>query len=132
MKFKVLLPSPRGGSHLTETVGVNEKQIVLNRVMVARMKVYPDSMLALAVTEDGFLAMSVAKSGTPTAFRITRPSSARSSRFCSPGRKIMERLEKGRFAITGMEGGFFITDCRYDSPKEERSAPQDGWGGGAA
>lgn len=125
MKFKVLLPSPRGGSRLTETIGVNEKHIILNRVMIARMKVGPDSMLGLAVTEDGFLAMSVAKPGTPTAFRITRPSSAKGSRLCSPGREILDHLEKGRFWITGEEGGFFITGCRYDSPEEERSAPQE-------
>lgn len=125
MKFKVLLPSPRGGSRLTETIGVNEKSIVLNRVMAARMKVGPDSMLGLAVTEDGFLAMSVAKPGTPTAFRITRPSSARGARFCSPGRGIMSRLEKGRFGITGEEGGFFIMGCRYVGSDEERCAPQE-------
>lgn len=125
MKFKVLLPSPRGGSRLTETVGVNEKQIVLNRVMIGRMKIGPDSMLGLAVTETGFLAMNVAKPGTPTAFRITRPSSAKGTRFCSPGRKILERLEKGRFGITGEEGGFFITGCRYNGAEEERCAPQE-------
>lgn len=125
MKFKVLLPSPRGGSRLTETIGVNGKSLVFNRVMVSRMKMAADSMLGLAVTEDGFLAMSVAKPGTPTAFRITRPPSTKSSRFCSPGRAILERLEKGRFRITGEEGGFFITNCRYDSPEEERSAPQE-------
>lgn len=119
-----MMPSPRG-SRLTETFCVNGKQLVFNKVIASRMKIPWDGMLGLAVTEDGFLALSVAKPGTPTAFRLTKPKSSTGTRFCSPGKAIIGRLEKGHFGITGEEGGFFITGCRYDSPEEERSAPQE-------
>ena len=149
MKFRVLLPSPKRGSRLTETVGVGAKQLVFNRAIQAKMKIpsFSECYVGLAVNEDGFLCLTVLKENAArTSFRLTKPKSGGGSRFAGPGREILDRLQKGRFAITGQEDGWWITDCKYDDSGEERSeaaetapavrkskavrTPPDGWPGG--
>lgn len=149
MKYRVLLPSPKRGSRLTETVGITAKQMVFNRAILAKMKIpsVGEAYIGLAVNEDGFLCLIVAKENAArTAFRLTTPKSAHGSRMLGPGKEILGRLPKGRFAITGQEDGWWITDCKYDDSGEERSeaaetapaarkskavrTPPDGWPGG--
>ena len=150
MKFRVLLPSPKRGSRLTETVGVRAKQMVFNRTIQSKLKIpfAGEAYIGLAVNEDGFLCLTVLKENSArTAFRLTRPKSGGGSRMIGPGKEILNRLQKGRFAITGQDGGWWITDCRYDDSGEERRevaeaapvarknkavrTPPDGWPGGA-
>lgn len=149
MKYRVLLPSPKNGSRLTETVGVNAKQMVFNRAILAKLKISSvgESYIGLAVNDDGLLCLTVLKDNAArTAFRPTKPKSTNGTRFIGPGKQILNRLPKGRFAITGQDGGWWITDCRYDdsgeapiapeetAPAAKKSAgtrtPPDGWPGG--
>lgn len=151
MKYRVLLPSPKKGSRLTETIGVGAKQMVFNRAIQAKLKISSvgESYIGLAVNADGFLCLTVLKeNAASTAFRLTKPSSAKGSRFIGPGKEILDRLQKGRFAITGQDGGWWITDCGYDdlgeaqiasdetAPAAKKSAgvrtPPAGWPGGGA
>lgn len=128
MKYRVLLPTPKGGSRQTETVGINGKQLVFNKVIQRKMKIscVGETYIGLAVNEDGFLCLTVLKENAArTAFRLTSPKSAFGSRMCCPGKNILDRLQRGRFSITGEDGGWFITDCRYDDSGEERCAPQE-------
>lgn len=128
MRYRVLLPTPKGLSRLTETVGINGKQMVFNKVIQRKMKIScaGEAYLGLAVNEDGFLCLTVLKENAArTAFRLTSPKSASGSRMCSPGKNILGRLPKGRFAITGQDGGWFVTDCPYDDSGEERCAAQE-------
>lgn len=128
MKYRVLLPTPKGGSRLTETVGINGKQLVFNKAIQRKMKIscVGETYIGLAVNEDGFLCLTVLKENAArTAFRLTSPKSASGSRMCCPGKNILGRLQKGRFSITGEDGGWFITDCRYDDSGEERCVPQE-------
>lgn len=128
MKYRVLLPSPKRGSRLTETVEINAKQMVFNRAILAKMKIpsVGEAYLGLAVNEDGFLCLIVAKENAArTAFRLTTPKSAHGSRMIGPGKEILGRLPKGRFSITGQDGGWFVTDCPYDDSGEVRSVPEE-------
>lgn len=128
MRYRVLLPTPKGLSRLTETVWINGKQMVFNKVIQRKMKIscVGETYIGLAVNEDGFLCLTVLKENAArTAFRLTSPKSAFGSRMCSPGKIILDRLQRGRFSITGEDGGWFITDCRYDDSGEERCAPQE-------
>ncbi len=127
MKFRVLLPSPKRGSRLTETVGVGAKNLLFNRAIQAKIKIpfAGEAYIGLAVNEDEFLCVTVLKDNAAgTAFRLTSPKST-SSRMICPGKEILSRLQKGRFAITGQDGGWWITDCPYDGPGAERSVPEE-------
>ena len=128
MKYRVLLPAPKRGSRLTETVGITAKQMVFNRAILAKLKISSvgETYIGLAVNDAGFLCLTVLKENIArTAFRLTSPKSAKGSRFLGPGKEILSRLPKGRFSITGQDGGWWITDCPYDGSGEERSAPQE-------
>lgn len=121
MKFKVLLPSPKRGSRLTETIGVGPKQMVLNRAILAKLKISSvgECYVGLSVNDDGFLCLTVLKANDArTAFRLTKPKSGNGSRFICPGKEILGHLQSGRFAITGQQDGWWITDCRYDDSGE--------------
>lgn len=149
MKFRVLLPSPKRGSRLTETVGVRAKQMVFNRAIQSKLKIpfAGEAYIGLAVNEDGFLCVTVLKDNAAgTAFRLTKPKPGGGTRFANPGKEILARLQKGRFAISAQEEGWWITDCRYDDigedlhlsspavPKARKNkavrTPPDGWPGG--
>ena len=122
MKFRVLLPSPKRGSRLTETVGVRAKQMVFNRAIQSKLKIpfAGEAYIGLAVNEDGFLCVTVLKDNAAgTAFRLTKPKPGGGTRFANPGKEILARLQKGRFAISAQEEGWWITDCRYDDIRED-------------
>lgn len=128
MRYRVLLPTPRGGGHLTETVGITCKQLVFNKAIRKKMGIpsVGEAYIGLAVNEDGFLCLTVLKENAArTAFRVTAPKSTVGSRMIHPGKEILGRLPKGRFAITGQDGGWFVTDCPYDNSGEERRAAQE-------
>lgn len=113
---------------MTESVGIGNKQVVFNRAIQRKMKIpyVGEAYIALAVNEDGFLCLTTLKENAArTAFRATTPRSASGSRMISPGKEILSHLQKGRFAITGQDGGWFVTDCPYDDSGEEHCAPQE-------
>lgn len=128
MKYRVLLPTPKGGSRLTETVGITCKQLVFNKAIQRKMKIpySGEAYIGLAVNEDRFLCLTILKDNAArTAFRLTAPKSMPGSRMISPGKEILGRLPRGRFAITGQDGGWFVTDCPYDDSGEERCVAQE-------
>jgi len=114
MKYKTLLPAPKRGSRLTETIGVNDKQLVLNSAIQAKMKVpHGECWMALFEREDGRLCLFIQKDNNArTGFRLTKPKSSGNTRFVSPGRAIMERLPNGRYRITETDGAIFVTECQ--------------------
>ncbi len=116
MKYKTLLPSPRGCSRLTNTIGVTSKHLVFNKTIQETMRIPRDEcFIGILVNEDRFICLTVLKDNSAnTAFRLTAPKSAKSrTRLCSPGFKVISHLKTGRYRITGTDGAIFVTDIKY-------------------
>lgn len=124
MGYKLLKPARRQGGRATETFGITRRHITLNELMIAKLGLRPGDGLVLFESEDGFLTLAVGKPGDANArdLRTARRDKNRPFGSCTlscycPG--VTRRCRRGRYRITGRDGGFFTTDCRLAPAEEE-------------
>lgn len=111
MSFRLLMPSARGASRLTDTFCVNTRGIVLNAKMQRALGLSPGSHVALFVNDDGYLCFMPAKEGDEGARRLSKLDRGKSMLLA--GRDVARHCALGRYRITGREGAFHVTDCRW-------------------
>lgn len=111
MSFRLLKPSIRGASRMTETFSVNARGIVLNAKMQRALGLSPGSHVALFVNDDGFLCFMPVKEGDEGARRLSKLDKGKSKLLA--GRDVARHCALGRYRITGREGAFHVTDCRW-------------------
>lgn len=112
MSYRLLKPSDRGASRMTDTFSVNSRGIVLNAKMQKSLGISPRSHVALFVNDDGFLCFMPAKEGDEGARPLSKLDKGRSKMIA--GRDIARRCRIGRYRITGRDGAFYVTDCRLE------------------
>lgn len=117
MSYRLLKPSDRGASRMTDTFSVNSRGIVLNAKMQRALGLSPRSHVALFVNDDGFLCFMSAKEGDEGARPLSKPGKG-DSKLLS-GRDVARHCAPGRYRITGREGAFHVTDCRWNEKEAE-------------
>ena len=111
MSYRLLKPSDRGASRMTDTFSVNSRGIVLNAKMQRALGISPGSHVALFVNDDGFLCFMPAKEGDEGARRLSKLDGGQSKLLA--GRDVARHCARGRYRITGRGGAFHVTDCRW-------------------
>lgn len=112
MSYRILKPSVRGASRLTETFCVNSRGIVLNAAVQKAMGLSPDSYVVLFVSDDGYLCLMPGRDGDEGARPLLGMGKGSSKLLA--GRDVARHCRRGRYRITGRDGSFYITDCRWE------------------
>ena len=112
MSYKLLKPSVRGASRMTDTFCVNPRGIVLNAKMQGALGLSPGSHVALFVNDDGFLCFMPAKEGDEGARPLTVTGKGKSRLLA--GSDVARHCARGRYRLTGRDGAFHVTDCRWE------------------
>lgn len=118
MRYRLLIPSVRGASRMTDTFCVNSRGIVLNAKMQRALGLSPGSHVALFVNDDGLLCFMPAREGDEGARRLSKLNNGRSMLLA--GRDVARHCAPGRYRITGREGAFHVTDCRRNEKEAEK------------
>lgn len=118
MSYRLLKPTMRGESRMTDTFCVNSRGIVLNAKMQRALGLSPGSHVALFVNDDGFLCLISAREGGEGVRPLTKIGKGRSMLIA--GRDIARHCRLGRYRITGRDGAFYVTDCRWREKEAEK------------
>lgn len=118
MSYRLLKPATRGASRMTDTFCVNSNGIVLNAKMQRALGLSPGSHVALFVNDDGYLCFMPAKEGDEGARPLSKMDKTLSRLLA--GRDVARHCAHGRYRITGREGAFHVTDCRWREKEAEK------------
>ena len=98
----------------TRTFGVSKSVLTFNREMQKAYGIEVGRKLACFINDkDGCLSFSVVEATSPTGYPINTAgiNRTRGVRVCVT--QLARHLDKGRFHITGRDGAFLLTDCKY-------------------
>ena len=98
----------------TQTFGVGNQVMTFNREMQRLYGIAVGRKIVCFVNDkDGTLSLSVVDGDSPTGYPVNTAGADRSKgvRVCIT--QLARHLDKGRFHITGRDGAFLLTDCKY-------------------
>lgn len=98
----------------TMTFGVGNNVMTFNRAMQKEYGIIIGKKVVCFVNDkDGTLSLSVVEATSPTGYPVNTGGTDRAKgvRVCIT--QLARHLDKGRFHITGRDGAFLLTDCKY-------------------